>query len=308
MTILYHLGKANIVADALSRKAISMGSLVAINVDRRPLAKDLQRLANILVRLRVSEKGGGFIASIDARSSLVEQIGERHFDGERLCLIRDKVLRAKMYHDLSQHYWWCGMKRDIVEFVSRCFTCQQVKCEHQRPGSALQEGLGTRLHMSTTFHLKTDGQSEQMVQVLEDMLRAYVINFGVRWCRSLIEWFDSFEIDSLDMDFLRDAMKKVRIIQGRLLIAQSRVGEVAYKLALPPSLSVAHPVFYVSMLQKYVTDESHVLSLDTVKLGPYLTFKKEPIAILDRQVQKLRTEVIASVKVQWRHRSVGEAT
>ncbi|XP_069149117.1 uncharacterized protein [Solanum lycopersicum] len=34
---------------------------------------------------------------------------------------------AKMYHDLSQHYWWCGMKRDISDFVSRCLTCQQVK-------------------------------------------------------------------------------------------------------------------------------------------------------------------------------------
>ena len=45
---------------------------------------------------------------------------------------------AKMYHDLSQHYWWCGMKRDISDFVSRCLTCQQVKCEHQRPGGVSQ--------------------------------------------------------------------------------------------------------------------------------------------------------------------------
>ena len=121
------------------------------------------------------------IAFIEARSSLVEQICEHQFNDEKLCLIRDKVLRgeakevvldpngvlriggricvpktgdlirlileeahcsrysihpgaAKMYHDMSQHYWWCGMKRDISDFVSRCFTCQQVKCEHQRPG------------------------------------------------------------------------------------------------------------------------------------------------------------------------------
>ena len=45
---------------------------------------------------------------------------------------------AKMYHDLSQHYWWCGMKRDITDFVLRCLTCQQVKCEHQRPGGVSQ--------------------------------------------------------------------------------------------------------------------------------------------------------------------------
>ncbi|XP_055827405.1 uncharacterized protein LOC129895689 [Solanum dulcamara] len=46
----------------------------------------------------------------------------------------------------------------------------------------------------------------------------------------------------------------------------------------------------------------------TVELDPDLTFEEEPIAILDRQVRKLRTKEIASVKVQWKHRSVGEAT
>lgn len=39
---------------------------------------------------------------------------------------------AKIYHDLSQHYWWCGMKKDIVDFILGCLTCQQDKCEHQR--------------------------------------------------------------------------------------------------------------------------------------------------------------------------------
>ena len=36
---------------------------------------------------------------------------------------------AKMYYDLSQYYWWCGMKRYISNFVSRCLTCQQVNSE-----------------------------------------------------------------------------------------------------------------------------------------------------------------------------------
>ena len=60
----------------------------------------------------------------------------------------------------------------------------------------------------------------------------------------------------------------------------SRVGEVAYKLALPPSLSAIHPFFHVSMLRKYIPDESHVISLDSVELGPDLTYQVEPIAIL----------------------------
>jgi len=45
-----------------------------------------------------------------------------------------------------------------------------------------------------------------------------------------------------------------------------RVGEVAYELALPPNLSVVHPVFHVSMLRKYHADLSHVLDFNTVQL------------------------------------------
>ncbi|WMV32502.1 hypothetical protein MTR67_025887 [Solanum verrucosum] len=45
---------------------------------------------------------------------------------------------AKMYRDLSQHYWWCGMKKDIADVVSRCLTCPQVKYEHHRPGGLSQ--------------------------------------------------------------------------------------------------------------------------------------------------------------------------
>nr|GEY83926.1 retrotransposon protein, putative, Ty3-gypsy subclass [Tanacetum cinerariifolium] len=44
---------------------------------------------------------------------------------------------TKMYHDLKQHFWWSGMKRDVATFVSRCLTCQQVKIKHQRASGLL---------------------------------------------------------------------------------------------------------------------------------------------------------------------------
>ncbi|GKD59966.1 putative reverse transcriptase domain-containing protein [Tanacetum coccineum] len=50
---------------------------------------------------------------------------------------------------------------------------------------SLQKALGTQLDMSTTYHPQTDGQSERTIQTLEDMLRAYVINFGKGWDRHL---------------------------------------------------------------------------------------------------------------------------
>ena len=77
VTVLYHRGKANVVADALSRKTHSMGSLESLSIEERPLARDVQLLANSLVRLQISEESDGMIAFIEARSSLVEQIRGR---------------------------------------------------------------------------------------------------------------------------------------------------------------------------------------------------------------------------------------
>ena len=87
-----------------------------------------------------------------------------------------------------------------------------------------------------------------------------------------------------------------------------RIGEVAYKLALPPSLSSVHPVFHVSMLRKYIVDLSHVLDFSTVQLEGDMTYDVETVTILDRQVRRLRSKDIASVKVQWRGQPVEEAT
>ena len=86
------------------------------------------------------------------------------------------------------------------------------------------------------------------------------------------------------------------------------VEEVAYELALHPAFSAIHPVFHVSMLRRYIPDESHVLQYDAIELDDHLTFVEEPVAILARDVGTLRSRVIPIVKVHWRHRSVEEAT
>ena len=86
------------------------------------------------------------------------------------------------------------------------------------------------------------------------------------------------------------------------------VGEVAYELALPPAFSAIHPVFHVSMLCRYILDESHVLQYDASELDDHLTFVEEPVATLARDVRKLRSRAIPIVNVGWRHRSVEEAT
>nr|GEW35464.1 hypothetical protein [Tanacetum cinerariifolium] len=87
----------------------------------------------------------------------------------------------KMYQDMKKLYWWPNMKADIVTYVSKCLTCAKVKAEHQRP-SGLLKALGTNLDMSTAYHPVTDRQSERTIQILKDMLNAYVIDFGRGWC------------------------------------------------------------------------------------------------------------------------------
>ena len=60
-----------------------------------------------------------------------------------------------------------------------------------------------------------------------------------------------------------------------------QVGECAYRLVLPPSLSGVHDVFHVSMLRKYIIDPSHVLDYSGLQLDDHLTLEEYPMRILD---------------------------
>ena len=87
-----------------------------------------------------------------------------------------------------------------------------------------------------------------------------------------------------------------------------RVGTVAYRLALPPSMSGVHEVFHVSMLRKYTPDPAHVMDWGQIEVDTDGTFEEGPVCILDSCDQVLRRKTVRLVRVLWRHYGVEETT
>ena len=86
-----------------------------------------------------------------------------------------------------------------------------------------------------------------------------------------------------------------------------RVGTVAYRLALPPSLSGVPEVFHVAMLQKYTPNLVHVVDWREITVDTDGTFEEGPMCILDIRDQVLRRKTVRLVKVLWQHRGVEKA-
>ena len=77
---------------------------------------------------------------------------------------------------------------------------------------------------------------------------------------------------------------------------------------LPSELSRLHDVFHVSMLRKYVSDPSNVLSSQPIELKEDLSYIEEPVQILDRREQVLSNKTIQLVKLLWRSHTIEEVT
>ncbi|GJW70443.1 putative reverse transcriptase domain-containing protein [Tanacetum coccineum] len=125
--ICYHPGKANMVADGLSRK------------ERKEVVDEFAVLQKGLDEM-IEQRSDGTLYYLDRIWIPLK--------GEVRILIMDEAHKSKlsvhpgadkMYYDLRDRYWWPGMKKDIAEYVSKCLTCLKVKAEHQRPSALLQQ-------------------------------------------------------------------------------------------------------------------------------------------------------------------------
>ena len=83
-----------------------------------------------------------------------------------------------------------------------------------------------------------------------------------------------------------------------------RVGTVAYRLALPPSMSGVYEVFHVFMLRKYTPDPTRVVDWGQIEVDTDGTFEEGPVYILYSRDQVLRRKTLRLVKVLWRHYEV----
>ena len=68
----------------------------------------------------------------------VEELERQVLEGAHCSAYAMHPGSTKIYRTLKEYYWWSGMKREVAEYVSKCFICQQVKAERQKPYGLLQ--------------------------------------------------------------------------------------------------------------------------------------------------------------------------
>ncbi|GKE00587.1 putative reverse transcriptase domain-containing protein [Tanacetum coccineum] len=291
--IRYHLGKANVVADALSRKErIKPKRVRAMNMTLQSSIKD---------RILAAQK-----EAVDESAGLQKGLDE---------MINLRSDRELYYLDRI----WVPLKGDdykmdrlailyLNEIVARHGVPIWIISDHDsrcmlRFWQSMQDALGTRLDMSVAYHPQTNGQSECAIQTLEDMLRACVLDFEGSWdvYLPLVEFsYDnsyhssvrcaSFEaLYGRKLKAAQDRQKsyadkrrkplkfsvgdyvflKVSPWKGVIHFGKKgklaprfvgpfeiveKVGLVAYRLDLPGELNGAHDTFHVSNLKKCLAD------------------------------------------------------
>nr|GEX12103.1 hypothetical protein [Tanacetum cinerariifolium] len=325
--IKYHLGKANVMADALSRKerlkprrvramsiTIHFGLKTKILEAQGEASKDLKVPAELLRGLETH-----FERRDDGRIYFFDRIWIPSVGGVRK-LIMDEAHTSrysihsgtnKMYYDLRDLYWWPGMKRDIAEYVSRCLT----------GGYDAIWVIVDRLTKSAHFlPIREDYKTEKLARIY---INKIVARHGVPV--SIISdhvglfaphlWQALSEV----LEIMQETTEKIIHIKERLKTARSRHKiyadkrrkplefKVGYRVLLK-ELSYVHDTFHVSNLKKCLVEPDVQVPLDEIEIDENLYFVEEPIEIAQRDVKKLKRRRIPLVKVYWESRQGAKYT
>ncbi|KAI3797801.1 hypothetical protein L1987_33064 [Smallanthus sonchifolius] len=152
--IMYHPGKANVVADALSRKDVP--TPIRVKACQLVVTSDVMREIERAQDEALKEENIKKERMVGQQDKLeYNTLGVRTrygrvwipMGGELRTKILDEAHKSRysihpgtknMYQDLRKEYWWPGMKCDVTKYVSKCLTCSQVKAEHQKPYEKIQ--------------------------------------------------------------------------------------------------------------------------------------------------------------------------
>ncbi|GKB14694.1 putative reverse transcriptase domain-containing protein [Tanacetum coccineum] len=292
--IRYHPGKANVVADALSRKErVNPKKVRAMNMTLQSSIKD-----SILAAQKEDvDKYAGLQKSLD---EMIKQRSDRtlyYLDriwvplkGDVRTLIMDEAHKSKysihpgadkMYYDLRDRYWWPGMKKDIDVYVSKCLTCLKVKAEHQRPFGLLQqheipEWKWEGIAMDFMTKLPRISSGHDIIWVIVDRLTKGSWDVHL----PLLEFSYNNSYHS------SETTEKILQIKDRLKATRDRQKSYADKRRKPLEFSVGD---YVLLKVSPWKDPSYAK----------LKFVEEPVEILDKEFKKLKRSRIAIVTVQW---------
>ncbi|GJZ99448.1 putative reverse transcriptase domain-containing protein, partial [Tanacetum coccineum] len=325
--------KANVVADALSRKerikplrvrALMMTVHNDLPKQIREAQKEEMKKKYCLTYAKVKaehQKPSGLLQQPEIPVWKWERITKDFMSGlprtpsgyDTICVIVDRLTKSTHFLPMK--------KTDSLEKLTRLYL-KEIVCRHGVPvliisdrdsyftsnfWRPLQEELGTNLDMSTAYHPQTDGQSERTIQTLEDMLRAYVIDFRSSWDRylPLVEFsYKNSYHTSIKVSPLKGAehFGKHRKLSPRYIgpfKILARLGPIAYTLELPEELKGIHSTFHVSNLKKCLAEGDVVVSMDENQLEDKLHMIKEPVEVVDREVKRLKQSRIPIVKVHW---------
>ncbi|GJS42114.1 putative reverse transcriptase domain-containing protein [Tanacetum coccineum] len=211
--IRYHPGKANVVADALSRKErdqpLRVRALVmTIGLDLPKQILNAQTEARKPENIKNEDVGGMLVENAKNPEAIRTEKLEPRADGT-LCLngrswlpcygdLRTVIMHEshkskysihpgsdKMYQDMKKLYWWPNMKADIATYVSKCLTCAKVKAEHQRPSGLLvqpkiPEWKWDNITMDFVTKLPKTSQGYDTIWVIVDRLTKSAIFTPIR--------------------------------------------------------------------------------------------------------------------------------